>query len=180
MSHAQPTPQLVPNAPALANLSVGVFTTCGADVSGFVYCWEGNPNGEMGTGTTDGSTQPLRVASNLEFLQVSAGIVHTCGIVISGAGYCWGDDSFGQLGVSPSKLTERCSTSEGPCSTTPIPVFGAQQFNEISAGFGSHVCGVTVPGNLYCWGLGTSGQLGNGTETSAISVPVKVVEPATP
>ena len=48
ISRSQPTPLPVPGAPALAWLSVGAFTTCGADASGFAYCWEANPRGEMG------------------------------------------------------------------------------------------------------------------------------------
>jgi alpha-tubulin suppressor-like RCC1 family protein len=176
-TRAQATPQAVPDAPAMHSLSVGSFTTCGADISGFAYCWEGNPRGEMGTGTDDGSTTPKRIATNLEFLQVSAGIVQSCGVVTSGAGYCWGDDSFGQLGVSPSTLIERCGGQELACSRTPIPVFGRQKFTEISTGFGSHSCGVTVNGNLYCWGLGLSGQRGDGSANYAISTPIMVQEP---
>lgn len=177
LTAVQTTPTLVPNAPAMAWLSVGTLTTCGADVSGFGYCWEANPRGEMGTGTQDGSKTPLRVASNLEFVQMSAGIVQTCGVVTSGAGYCWGDDSFGQLGVSPSLLVERCGGQQLPCATRPTPVYGRQQFTEISTGFGSHSCGVTVRGNLYCWGLGVSGQRGDGTLGYVAVVPVQVREP---
>ena len=176
MTRNQLTPDLVPNAPALARLSVGSFTTCGADISGFAYCWEANPRGEMGNGTQTGSTSPLRVASNLEFTQVSAGIVQSCGVVTNGAGYCWGDDTFGQLGVSPSTLIERCGGQQLPCSTSPVAVFGRQQFVEISTGFGSHSCGVTVRGNLYCWGLGVSGQRGDGTASYARSAPMRVME----
>lgn len=176
-TRAQTSPQLVPGAPALAWLSVGSFTTCGADRSGFAYCWEANPRGEMGNGTQDGSTTPQRVASDLEFLQVSAGIVQSCGIVTSGAGLCWGDDSFGQLGVLPSQLVERCGAQRLPCATKPTPVFGRQQFTEISTGFGSHTCGVTTHGNLYCWGLGASGQRGDGFVGGGASTPAKVLEP---
>lgn len=177
MTRSQPTPQLVPNAPAMAWVSVGSFTTCGADISGFAYCWEANPRGEMGNGTQNGSTTPQRVSSNLEFVHVSAGIVQSCGVVTSGAGYCWGDDTFGQLGVSPSTLLERCGDQKLPCSTSPVAVFGRQQFVEISTGFGSHSCGVTVRGNLYCWGLGVSGQRGDGTASYAAAVPMRVMEP---
>jgi alpha-tubulin suppressor-like RCC1 family protein len=177
LSSVAMSPSLVPNAPAMAWLSVGSFTTCGADISGFGYCWEANPRGQMGNGTQDGSTIPLRVASNLEFVDVSAGIVQTCGVVTSGAGYCWGDDTFGQLGVSPSQLSERCGAQNLPCATRPTPVYGRQQFTQISTGFGSHSCGVTVRGNLYCWGLGVSGQRGDGTLGYAVTVPVQVREP---
>jgi len=175
VSRLQTTPQAVPNAPAMVWLSVGSFTTCGTDASGFAYCWEANPRGELGNGSKDGSTTPLRVASDLEFVHVSVGIVQACGVVISGAGYCWGDDSFGQLGILPAQLIDRCSSL--PCATRPVPVTGNQRFTEISTGFGSHTCGVTTKGNLYCWGLGISGQRGDGTEAGAIATPLRVLEP---
>lgn len=178
ISRTQVTPQLVPDAPALAWLSVGSFSTCGADVSGFGYCWEANPRGEMGDGTQDGSTVPVRVASDLQFIQLSAGLVQTCGVDISGTGYCWGDDSFGELGYLPSLLVERCGGQVLPCATRPVPVIGRQKFVEISTGLGSHTCGVTTRGNLYCWGLGVSGQRGDGTLAVAFATPALVVEPA--
>jgi alpha-tubulin suppressor-like RCC1 family protein len=161
----------------MAWLSVGSLTTCGAGTSGVAYCWEANPRGEMGTGTQDGSTTPVRVAADLAFVQVSAGIVQSCGVATSGAGYCWGDNTFGQLGVSPSLLIERCGGQQLPCSTRPVAVFGRQRFIEISTGFGSHACGVTVQHNLYCWGLGVSGQRGDGTAGYAVTLPVQVSEP---
>jgi Alpha-tubulin suppressor and related RCC1 domain-containing proteins len=161
----------------MAWLSVGSFTTCGSDISGFAYCWEANPRGEMGTGTQSGSTAPLRIATDLEFVQLSAGIVQTCGVVISGDGYCWGDDSFGQLGVSPSVLVDRCDSQQLLCSTIPVRVGGRQRFTQISTGFGSHTCGVTTKGNLYCWGLGSSGQRGDRYGAIATFVPGLVAEP---
>lgn len=176
ITRAQTTPLLVPNSPAMSWVSVGTFTTCGADVSGFAYCWEANPRGEMGNGTKDGSTSPTRVSSDLEFVQVAAGIVQSCGVVTSGAGYCWGDNTFGQLGSPPGLLLDSCGDQTLPCATVPTPVFGTQKFTEISTGFGSHSCGVTVRGNLYCWGLGFSGQRGDGTAGYVISVPVQVME----
>lgn len=179
ISRAQLTPQLVPQAPAMASLAVGAFSTCGSDLSGIAYCWEANNRGEMGTGTHDGNTVPQRVAATVGFVQLSVGIVQSCGVATSGAGYCWGDDTFGQLGVSPSTLAETCDSQGLPCSTKPVPVFGRQQFIAISTGFGSHSCGVSTHGNLYCWGLGVSGQRGDGTSNFAIALPILVREPTT-
>jgi len=176
ITRSQTTPELVPQSPAMAWLSVGSFTTCGTDVSGFVYCWEGNPRGGIGDGTLDGSTEPQRVATDLEFLQVESGIAQACGVVTNGAGYCWGDDSFGQLGVSPSLLIERCADGTLPCSTRPVAVLGRQQFTTISTGLGSHTCGVTTRGNLYCWGLGFSGQRGDGSMATGVAIPTLVAD----
>jgi len=47
------------------------------------------------------------------------------------------------------------------------------EFSSISAG-SSHTCGVTQ-GEVYCWGINSSGQVGDGTTISTI-VPVKVVQ----
>jgi alpha-tubulin suppressor-like RCC1 family protein len=161
----------------MAVISVGSFSTCGIAVTGAAYCWEGNPRGEMGTGTQDGSTTPVPVSGALSFVQISEGIVQTCGVTSNGAGYCWGDDTFGELGVLPTLLVETCGGSQLFCSKVPVAVFGRQHFTEISTGFGSHTCGVTVVGNLYCWGLGVSGQRGDGTAANAVSTPTLVKEP---
>ena len=170
-TRSQTFPQLVPSAPGMVTLSVGALTTCGTDSAGVGYCWEANPRGERGDGTFVGSTTPLPVKGAMRFAQMSAGIVQTCAVATSGAGYCWGDDSFGQLGVAPSTIIERCGGGTLLCTSTPVAVIGRQSFIEISTGLGSHTCGVTTQGNLYCWGLGQSGQRGDGTMSVAVYTP---------
>jgi alpha-tubulin suppressor-like RCC1 family protein len=177
LRRSQPSPQLVPNAPPMATVTVGSFSTCGTDLSGLAYCWEANPRGSIGDGTTEGDTMPKRVALDLPFVQLSAGLVQTCGVTIGGVGYCWGDHSFGELGVPSERVVERCDTAAVPCSTTPVAVLGRQIFTEISTGLGSHTCGVTTRGNLYCWGLGTSGQRGDGRIRGAVTTPISVADP---
>jgi alpha-tubulin suppressor-like RCC1 family protein len=180
LTRQQLVPEAVPNAPNMSWLSVGSFTTCGTAVSGAAYCWEANSRGEMGVGGETGSVVPQAIAVGIGFVQISAGIVNSCGVATDGAGYCWGDDTFGQLGVPPSALSELCSGGVFTCSTTPRAVFGRQRFTEISAGLGSHACGVTTQHNLYCWGLGVSGQRGDGTDSYATSVPTMVAAARTP
>lgn len=172
-TRTQLLPQPVPGAPALTGLSVGALTTCG--VAGpAAYCWEANPYGEMGNGTTDGATTPTPVAGGLRFTQLSAGIIQTCGITADGAAYCWGNDSFGQLGISSAALGSRCGLQRLPCSLVPVRVPAWRQFTSISTGLGNHVCGVTRDTNIYCWGLAQSGQLGYGSRIGATSQALKV------
>lgn len=178
MTRAVFSPASVPAASVMSSITVGSFTTCGTDFQARAYCWEANPRGELGDGTQDGALVPHPVAGGLSFVQLSAGIVQTCGIATTGAGYCWGDDTFGQLGVHPSVLVERCGAQDLPCATQPIAVTGLQKFVDLSTGFGSHTCGVTTNGNLYCWGLGVSGQRGDGSEFGGIATPIRVVQPA--
>ena len=53
------------------------------------------------------------------------------------------------------------------------PVAGGLRFESVSAGR-DHTCGLTVEGRAYCWGAGSSGQLGTGTEADHLA-PVEVV-----
>ncbi len=172
-SRSQLVPEAVPSAPAFAMLSVGAFTTCGI-ANQNAYCWEANAHGEMGNGTTTGSTVPVPVVGGLRFISISAGIIQTCGATVDGGAYCWGNDSFGQLGVSPGVLSARCSTQQLPCSLAPIRVIGWRTFTSVSTGLGNHACGVTRDTNIYCWGLGSSGQLGFGKLIGATSQPLRV------
>ncbi len=180
MTAPQPTPAPVEGAPAMSTISVGTFTTCGSDAAGAAYCWEANPRGEIGNGTQDGSVMPLRVATSLQLFHLSSGMLQTCGVTLTGAGYCWGDDTFGELGVAPSSLNERCDRQSVACSTVPVAVSGGNSFTQISTGLGSHTCGVTTGGDILCWGLGVSGQRGDGSSTYTVSTPALVVAPRTP
>lgn len=172
-SRLRTTPEAVPGATAFDGVSVGTFTTCGVAAQG-AYCWEANPHGEMGNGTTDGSTAPVPVVGGLTFSSVSAGIIQTCGVTVDQQAYCWGNDSFGQLGVSPSTLSSRCAASTLACSVVPIRVIGWRRFVSVQTGLGNHSCGVTTDANIYCWGLGQSGQLGFGGLVGATSQPLRV------
>ena len=96
------------------------------------------------------------------FIQVGLGAALTVGddyncarATSDGFWYCWGN-SLNAL-VPP-----------GP---TPV-LLGGVTLLRVSAG-GGHACGVTINGEAYCWGLNSSGQLGDGTNVSR-STPTKV------
>lgn len=170
---AQPTRVLL--SPSFQSITVGTHTTCGiaADAS---YCWEANPTGTLGDGTTVGATSPIKVKTSERFVSISAGDTQTCGIAATGLAWCWGAAEAGQLGVSPGTISARCGMSSLPCRTSPYRVSGWRLFKQISAGQGDHTCALTLAGNVYCWGAGNMGQRGDG-RMSAQWTPTKVATP---
>jgi alpha-tubulin suppressor-like RCC1 family protein len=58
---------------------------------------------------------------------------------------------------------------------SPVRVSGNIDFLSISAGF-AFSCGVAEGGKAWCWGDGTNGQLGDGTEVGKLT-PVAVAAP---
>jgi alpha-tubulin suppressor-like RCC1 family protein len=173
VTRSQSTPVQTFLSPAFRQVSVGGEVTCGLTLNGAAYCWEANPNGAMGDGSRVGSTSPVLVDAPLRFSSISAGSVETCAVADTGEPYCWGLGESGQLGVSRTTLTGRCNGL--PCALSPNRTHGWRGYSSIAAGVGQHACGLTLGGSVYCWGAGSMGQRGDGTEGtqwSATRVPL--------
>ncbi|MEP6733014.1 MAG: hypothetical protein ABJE10_20395 [bacterium] len=162
------TPVAVSGGIAFKSLTLDALGACGVTNTGDAYCWGHNMYGDVGDGTTTPRLVPTAVAGGLRFADLRVGFEHTCGVDTVGAAYCWGYNIYGELG--DGTLTHR---------SVPTPVLGGFKFQSVSIGFG-HACGITeiVGGanDIYCWGLNTSGQLGDGTTTSG-TAPRKVQFP---
>src|SRR5215510_4906318 len=86
-----------------------------------------------------------------DFIAVSAGAEHTCALISDGSAYCWGSNESGQLGVDAALRGCFRGDRPIPCELLPVAVSGGFKFRQISAG-GSHTCGLTLDGRVYCWG----------------------------
>ncbi len=121
----------------------------------------------------------------IQFRDLDAGINHTCAIDFSRTVYCWGGANKGSLG-DDGKM-RKCEIEDGASgigceyknpnlqttkySFTPVSVFrgeapGTSEYLKeaslIAVG-DLFACAVVGQNNaVYCWGHGSSGQLGNG------------------
>ena len=110
----------------------------GAD--GSVRCWGDNADGQLGDGTTTGSSTPVPTTGITGAAEVAAGANHTCAVLDDGTGRCWGGGALGQLGRG---------TTVG--STAPVVVSGLAGAAQITAGQ-SYTCATLSGGAGRCWG----------------------------
>lgn len=143
--------------------------TCVVTTSGAMKCWGGNEHGQLGNGSTTGSSLPVDVSGlSSGVLAIASGWFNTCAVTTAGAAKCWGDNSFGQLGDG--------SVSR---ATAPVDVSGLASGVTAIAIHMMHACALLDGGGMKCWGENYAGQLGNGS-TDSSPVPVDVLSLGAP
>lgn len=154
------SPQTIDNG--YSAVSAGENTTCGIK-AGIVYCWGKNlmlTSGDITTPTaqTIGGTDP--------FVSVMVGRMHICAINSNQDLYCWGGNDKGQIGDGTSHATNKSS---------PYLV-GTGYVKVVANSYGSnssYTCGLKATGQIFCWGTGTSGQIGDGAGVDRL-VPTEI------
>ena len=103
------------------------------------------------------------------FGTVSTNSSFSCAIASQGTNagkiYCWGLGTSGQIG---NGANSKVNVPTSVIMPTDVTAFGAVSTN---ANFS---CAIASQGNsagkIYCWGLGTNGQIGNGANSN-VNVP---------
>ena len=88
---------LIDGTSGMSSLDVGQFHSCGLLGGGRAVCWGGNKLGQLGNGSTSGSTSAVPVDGGLSFSAITVGDSHSCGLT-GGKAFCWGKNTSGQLG----------------------------------------------------------------------------------
>jgi alpha-tubulin suppressor-like RCC1 family protein len=145
----------------LTQVAAGGLHSCALSSTGKAYCWGGSPHGELGNNATTSSSVPVAVTasgvlSGVTLTGITAGYEHTCALASGGAEYCWGSNGHGELGIGSG------TDSNVPAAVTQVGV----SYSQISAG-NLTSCALSSAGAAYCWGRGTSGELGNNTTSGA-------------
>jgi alpha-tubulin suppressor-like RCC1 family protein len=146
-----PTPVHVGSEHVFTLVEAAGETTCAVTADGQALCWGWmrDCGGGMCLTKLGQPIEPRENADELRFVALTGLGFHFCGLTKEGTAYCWGDNHTGALGAGRSvwKLFKKKSAS-----SAPLAVAGDEKFLQLSAGF-SHTCGVTIEGQVRCWGL---------------------------
>lgn len=141
-------------------ITAGSAHTCGLLADGSAKCWGSNSSGQLGiSNTAPNNTAPTPVlggGGSFTARDIAAGRNHTCAVRANGTVACWGSNDSGQIGDG----------TIGGTRLSPVTVPGLTNVVAIAAGE-AHTCALLGVGVPLCWGLNSSGQLGNGTVTSS-------------
>ncbi|MEM8707553.1 MAG: hypothetical protein AAGE98_13905 [Actinomycetota bacterium] len=156
------------------SLTVGQDHACAVLSTGYVKCWGGNGQGQLGVGDTeDRGDDPNEMGDELPFVDlgtgrtataISAGFSHTCAIRDDGSVVCWGDNSLGQLGAGLDPAID-VGDDDGEMGDALTAVALPDDAIVIESGW-LHSCAIVTGGDLYCWGINGFGQLGQGNKTT--------------
>ncbi len=138
---------------------------------GNLYSWGGNAHGVLGNNSTSTSLVPVAVLMNgvlsgKTVTDIASAYLHNVVLASDGTVYTWGAGVVGELGNGPA------TSSSVPVAVSVSGVLSGKTVTAIATGL-LHSMALTSDGNLYSWGDGTNGQLGNGANTQA-NVPVSV------
>jgi alpha-tubulin suppressor-like RCC1 family protein len=147
---------------AIDAIGVGDHHSCAIDAEHVTWCWGANNGGRLGIGEEAEGSFPLphQVAGRHHLTEISGGGSHGCALDDDDLAWCWGANLHGALGIG----------EEGGNSTTPVQSNHEGPLVELRAG-ASHTCARDREGEVWCWGINDSGQLGRGEAGTSSGTP---------
>jgi alpha-tubulin suppressor-like RCC1 family protein len=178
MGAALPTVPLGSGRTAQA-IDAGDFHTCALLDDATVKCWGNGTDGRLGQGNENhigdnagemGDALPaIALGTGRTATAITAGWTHSCALLDDGTVKCWGQGSFGQLGQGS---TDDLGDQAGEMGDAlPTVAFGTGRTATAIAAGGLSTCALLDDGTVKCWGLGTYGRLGQGSNASIGTVP---------
>ena len=195
-------PEVFPGLPQLESIAAGFNHVVGLDVSGRVWTFGKNGDGQLGDGTVqDRMHEPLRLTGIPPMSAVAAGAAATAALDEEGRVWAWGDQNLDGIGngkrpvlvegLPPIQaLDVGANTVDGRVvvlgnngtvwtwggpddeDSTPSRVAGLRDIVAVSCG-GRHDLALSEDGTVWAWGFNHMGQFGDGMR-SLVEAPVPV------
>ena len=124
-------------------LSVGTTHVCTVRDDHSIECWGDNEHGKLGNGSTQSSTQPVKVLGITDAVSVQAGQDYSCAVLANGSADCWGYN-IGILG------TGFPTTSDEVDLLSPQRVQGIGDVHSMATG-ALGTCALKRDGSVWCW-----------------------------
>lgn len=156
-------PRVVAELPGAVQLACGAGHCLALLGDGTLRAWGANGAGQLGLGTTATVDEPTALPRPTGVVSVCVGTNHSAAVTADGVVWAWGANDDAQLGEG---AVDRAAHA------TPAPVEPLDPAVEVACGRG-HTLARLGDGGVAAWGLGTSGQIGDGTGTTAV-VPVRL------
>lgn len=157
------------NGADLVSIGGLASTPCALSSAQELFCWGSNSSaGQLGAGASaSGTYLPTTVYGGVlnqgeTWTDLQGSTSFTCASTSSGRAFCWGYNGYQQLGDG---------TYDD--SYLPVEVSGLTGKNIVEVGTGEyHACALDSAGDVFCWGAGGGGALGDGQLTDS-GVPVQ-------
>ena len=160
----------------IVQISAGDGHTCALTEGGGAKCWGKGAEGQLGNDDTTGVPYPVVVVASdgtstplSSIIQIGTGGDFTCALNSTSEVKCWGENDYGQLG-NDKRVNMDHPVDVVASSGSPFSLSGIVQIY----GGANHFCTLNIQGEIYCWGRGSSGRLGNNAADHH-SAPVAVV-----
>jgi len=155
-------------------ISAGLAHTCAVLDNATVKCWGLNTDGQLGLGDTDDRGDDagemgdalaiINLGTGRTAVAISAGSTHTCAILDNATVKCWGAGANGRLGYGDQNSLGDDAGEMGN-ALAAVSLGTGRTVKALSSG-DAHTCAILDNNSLKCWGAGTDGRLGYGTQTS--------------
>jgi len=148
--------------------SGGCRSSIAITTSGKLYGWGCGAFGILGVNCNNNPISPTQeISSSTNWNCSSVGAAHTISTKADGTLWAWGNGFYGKLGVN--SVADFSSPVQEITSSTDWCSMASHHFHSI---------GIKISGELYAWGFGGTGQLGN-SATIDQSSPVQEITSST-